>query len=95
MNTDLRKIAKNDFGKTMGNVRKHRDIKHAMTEKRKNYLASEPNYHRAIFSKNRDTYEYTLWLSILELSEIVKYEFLYAYVKPSYGEKGKLLYWYR
>ena len=53
MNTDLRKIAKNDFGKTMGNVRKHRDIKHAMTEKRKNYLASEPNYHRAIFSKNR------------------------------------------
>ena len=31
-------------------------------------------------------------LSILELSQIVMYEFWYDYVKPKYGEKAKLCY---
>ena len=33
------------FGKIMENVRKHRDIKLVTTERRRNYLVSEPNYH--------------------------------------------------
>ena len=58
MNNVLRKKAKNDFekyffklmnnsvsGKTMENVRKHRDIKLVTTDKRRNLLVSEPNYH--------------------------------------------------
>ena len=59
MNTDLRKKAKNDFekdsfklmnnGKTMETVRKCRDIKLVTTERRKNYLVSEPNYHSTMF----------------------------------------------
>ena len=56
MNTKLRTKAKNDlgkdvfmpmnnsvFGKTMENVRKHRDMKLVTTDKRRNQLVSEPN----------------------------------------------------
>ena len=57
MNTELRKQAKNSFGKdffklvnnsvfgkTMENVRKHRDIKLVTTDKIRNQLVSKPNY---------------------------------------------------
>ena len=37
------------FGKTMEKVRKHRDIKLVTTERRRNYLVSEPNYHTTNF----------------------------------------------
>ena len=41
------------FGKTMENVRKHRDIKLVTTDKRRNKLVSEPNYHTMkCFSEN-------------------------------------------
>ena len=41
------------FGKTMKNVRKHRDIKKVATNKRINQLLSEPNYHTTkYFSEN-------------------------------------------
>ena len=58
------------FGKTMENVRKHRDIKLVTTERRRNYLVSEPDYHTTKFfaenllsieikKNNRNTYEET------------------------------------
>ena len=62
MNTDLRKAAKNDFekdlfklmnnsvfGKTMENIRKHREIKLVRTDKKRIKLVSEPNYHTINF----------------------------------------------
>ena len=86
------------FRKTMENIRKHRDITLATTEAKKNYLASEPNYHatkfRIFFSNtnekktdafmNKPVY---LGISILEISKIVMCD-----VKPKYGEKSKLCY---
>ena len=33
------------FGKTMENLTKHRNIKFVTTERKRNYLVSEPNYH--------------------------------------------------
>ena len=66
MNTKLRQKEKSNFqkdflklknnavfGKTMENVRKHRNIKLVITERRRNYLVSEPNYHtRKFFTEN-------------------------------------------
>ena len=41
------------FGKTMKNVRKNGNIKLVTTERRRNYLASEPDYHTTkIFKEN-------------------------------------------
>ena len=37
------------FRKTMENVRKHRDIKPVTTERGRNDLVSEPNYHTTKF----------------------------------------------
>ena len=37
------------FREIMENVRKHRNIKLVMTESRKHYLVSEPNYHTTKF----------------------------------------------
>ena len=39
------------FGKTMENVRNHKDITLITTESRRNYLVSEPNYHTTKFSQ--------------------------------------------
>ena len=109
MNTKLRKEAKNDskkdffklmnnavFGKTMENVRKHRDIKLVATDKRRNQLASEPNYHASkYFSENVMSIEMEktklkmnkpiyLGMSILDITKTLMHEFSYDYNKPKY-----------
>ena len=117
MNAELRKEAKNDFekeifklmnnavfGKTVENVRKHRDIKLVTTDKRRNQLASEPNYHTTkYFSENLMAAEIKkskvklykpiyLGMSILDISKTLMYEFWYDYIKPKYQDKAKLCY---
>ena len=117
MNTELRKAAKNDFekdlfklmnnsvfGKTMENLRKHRDIKLVTTDKKRSKLVSDPNYHtinlisedlsiikikKTKVKMNKLIY---LGLSILEISKILMYEFWYDYMKPKYGNDVKLCY---
>ena len=115
MNTELKKQGKNNFekdfiklinnlifGKTMDNVRKHRDIKWVTTDKRRNQLVSEPNYHTTkYFSENVLAIEMKkikvkmnklvyLGLSILEISKTLVYEFWYDYIKPKFQDNAKL-----
>ena len=117
MNIELRKVAKNDFkkdvfklmnnsvfGKTMENIRKHRDIKLVATTKRRSKLVSEPNYHMinyisedlSIIEMNKIKVKFNkpiyLGLSILEISKILMYEFWYDYMKPKYNDSVKLCY---
>ena len=117
MNTELRKLAKNDFekdlfklmnnsvfGKTMENIRKHRDIKLVTTGKKRSKLVSEANYHtinlisedlsitemkKTKVKMNKPIY---LGLSILEISKTLMYEFWYDYMKPKYNGNVKLCY---
>ena len=98
MNTKLRQKSKNDFEKdffklminavfkkTLEKVRKHRNIKLVTTERRRNYLVSEPNYDSKIFFiesllaiemrktqilMNKPAY---LGLSILDLSKTMNF----------------------
>ena len=74
MNTELRKAEKNDFekdlfklmnnsvfGKTMKNIRKHREIKLVTIDKTRSKLVSELNYHTInLISEN---------LSIIEMKK--------------------------
>ena len=117
MNTELRKLAKNDFekdlfklindsvfGKTMENIRKHRDIKLVTTDKKRSKLVLEPNYHTTnLISEDLSIIEMKktevkmnkpiyLGLSILESSKISMYEFWYDYMKPKYNDNVKLCY---
>ena len=117
MNTDLRQKAKNNFQKdffklmdnsvfpkAMENVRKYKDIKFGKTEKRRNYLVSESNYHAKKFltanllaiemKKTQITMNQPVYLgfSILDLSKTVMNKFWYDYLKLKYGENAKHCY---
>ena len=117
-NTRLRTVAKNDFekdfyklmnnsvfGKTMENIRKHRDIK--LVNNKEDYLKQvmKPNFKGGVLmgenlmscemgkvkvKMNKSVY---LGQAILDLSKTIMYEFHYEYMKQKYDEKSlKLLY---
>ena len=116
LNIDLRKDAKNGFekdffklmnnsvfGKTVENVRNHRDIRIVTTDKRRSILASEPNYHSTKYiSKDLLIMEIKkvevrmnkpyLGQAILDISKTLIYEFWSDYIKPKYGDKVRLCY---
>ena len=111
MNTELGKLATKDFekdlfklmnnsvfGKTMENIRKHREIKLLTTDKKRSKLVSEPNYHTINLisedlsitemkkTKEKMSKPIYLGLSILEIDKILMYEFWYDYMKPKYND---------
>ena len=89
------------FGKTVENVRKHRDIKLVTTDKRKNQLVSEPNYHTIKYFSDYFSTEMKkvklkmnklVYLSMptLKISKTLMYEFWCEYIKLKYQNNAKL-----
>ena len=112
MNTELRENVKNEFernffklmnnslfGKTMENVRNHRDIKLVISDKRRKRLISEPNYHshntffdHLIAIEIIMTKPLYLGMTLLDISKTLMYEFWYDYISPKYGDRVKVCY---
>ena len=117
-NTQLRPAVTNDFekdffelmnnsvfGKTMENIRKHRNIKLVTTEEKYLCMVMKPNFKSGVLFgenlmgcemgkikvvMNKPVY---LGQAILDLSKIIMYEVHYDYMVPKYGlEKLKLCY---
>ena len=114
-NTKLRMEPKNEFeknfyklmndsvyGKTMENIRNHRDIKLVTNNVRRKKLASEPNYHTCKhFSENliaitmkqpRILMHKPVYIgqTVLDISKILMYEFWYDCIKAKHGDKARL-----
>ena len=92
------------FGKTMENVRNHRNIKIVTTNKQRNNFVSEPNYHttkqipenllmiemkKTEVKMSKPIY---LGLPVLDIPKTLMYEFWHNYIKPKYGDRAKLCY---
>ena len=116
-NTQLRTAATNDFekdffklmnnsvfGKTMENIRKHRNIKLVTTEEKYLRTVMHLNFKSGVLFgenlmgcemgkikvvMNKPVY---LGQAILDLSKIMMYEFHYDYMIPKYGDRLKLCY---
>ena len=114
---DYRRDAKNEFeenffklmsnavfGKTMENVRNHRNIKLVNTYEKFNKYASEPHLMNVkCFSENvlavemRKTEVFMkkpvyLGQAILDINKTLMYEFYYDYLQIKYSDKVKLCY---
>ena len=96
MNTELRKLAKDDFekdlfklmknavfGKTMESIRKHRDIKLVTTDNKRSNLVSEPNYHTINYISED--------LSIIDMNKTKVKMNKPIYLGPSILEISKIL----
>ena len=108
MNTELRKEAKNDFekdlfklmnnlvfGKTMENIRKHRDIKLVTTDKKEtNWFQNQIVIQLIEMKKTKVKMSKPIYLglSILGISKTLMYEFWYDYMKPKYANNVRLCY---
>ena len=116
-NNDYRRDAKNEFeknffklmsnavfGRTVENVRNHRNIKLVTTYEKFNKYASEPHLRNVkCFSENllavemRETEVFMnkpvyLGQAILDISKTLMYEFYYDYLQIKYSDKVKLCY---
>ena len=117
LNTRLRKDAKNEFekdffklmnnsifGKTMENIRNHKDMKLVTSDKKylkyimkTNFKDGHP-FSKHLFAAEMGKREITmnksvyLGQTILDLRKTLMYGFHYDYMRPNYGSKVKLCY---
>ena len=114
MNTKKRMEAKNEFeknffklminsvfGKTMENLRKHRDIKLVTADEKRSKLGTKLSYNKTVLRKfvgnrnekktkakmNKPVY---LGMSTLDISKTLMYKFWYDYIK--YEDRATLRY---
>ena len=117
LSTRLRKDAQNDFekdffklmnnsvfGKTMENIRNHKDLKLVTSDKKYLKYVMKPNFKgghpssKHLFAVEMGKTEITmnnpvyLGQEILDLSKTLMYEFRYDYMRPRHGSKVKLCY---
>ena len=94
----------NVFGKTMKNIRNHKDVKLVTSDKKYLNYVMKPNFKDGHpFSKHLFAVEIEkseikmgkpvyLGQAILDLSKTLMYEFHYDYMRPKYGSKVNLCY---
>ena len=117
LNTKLMKEAKNElrriffklmnnsvFGKTVENIRNHKDMKLVTSDKKYLKYVMKPNFKdgfplfKHLFPVEMGKREITmnkpvyLGQAILALSKTLMYEFHYHYMRPKYDSKAKLCY---
>ena len=117
LNTRLRKDSNNEFekdffklmnnsvfGKTMENIRNHKDMKLVTSDKKYLKYVMKPNFKgcqpfsKHLFAAEMGKIEITinkpvyLEQAILDLNKTLIYEFHYNYIRPKYGSKVKLCY---
>ena len=117
LNITLRKDAKNElekdffrlmnnsvFGKTMKNIKYHKDMKLVTSNKKYLKYVMKPNFKdghpfcKHLFAVEMGKTEIKvnkqvhLGQVILDLSKTLMYEFHYDYMRPKYGSKGNLCY---
>ena len=117
LNTRLRKDAKNEFekdffklmnnsvfGKTMENIRNHKDMKLVTSDKKYLKYVMKPNFKdghpfsKHLFAVEMGKREITmnkpvyLGQAILDLSKTLMHEFHYDYIRPKYSSKVNLCY---
>ena len=92
------------FGKTMENIRKHRNIKLVTTEEKYLKTVMKPSFKSGVLfgeslmgcemGKIKVVMNKPIYLcqAILDLSKIIMYEFHHHYMKPKYGENLNLCY---
>ena len=92
------------FGKTMENIREHKDIKLVNAREKLNRYVREPNLknikyfrpnllaiemRKTEITMNKPVY---LGQAVLDISKTLMYEFYYGYLKQKHGDKVKLCY---
>ena len=90
-------------GKTMESVTKNKDIILVTTQRRRNYLVPEQNFHTAKFftekllaiqiKKTEILMNKPVYLGLSILSKILIQEFSYDYIKPKYRKKQSCVIW--
>jgi hypothetical protein len=103
--SEMAKLASNSvFGKMMQNKRKQMDVVIINNEKQLQRLVSSPLFETVhIISDNLVTVRRTKWrikldtpiytgASVLDLSKLLMYRYVYDFLKPNFGEKARILY---